>query len=92
MLHIDIPTLPEFKALAATRSDACVSIYVSTSPLAENAQANRIAFEDPPKEAEACAVHGGTGARRATGRSARRRAADRNPSLSIRMRPRHPFG
>jgi hypothetical protein len=51
MLHIDIPTLPEFKALAATRSDACVSIYVPTSPLAENAQANRIAFEDLAKEA-----------------------------------------
>jgi hypothetical protein len=37
MLHIDIPTL-EFKALAATTSDACVLIYVPTSPLAENAQ------------------------------------------------------
>src|ERR1700704_1622825 len=51
MLHIDIPTLAEFKALAATRSDACVSLYVPTSPLAEDAQANRIAFEDLAKEA-----------------------------------------
>jgi hypothetical protein len=92
MLHIDIPTLREFKALAATRSDACVSIYVPTSPLTENAQAHRFAFGDLPKEAETCAVHGGTVARRATGKSARWRAADRNPSLSIRMRPRHRFG
>jgi hypothetical protein len=51
MLHIDIPTLAEFKALAATRSDACVSLYVPTSPLAEDAQANRIAFEDLAKVA-----------------------------------------
>ncbi len=51
MLHIDIPTLPEFKALAATRSDACVSLYVPTSPLAEDTQANRIVFEDLAKEA-----------------------------------------
>src|SRR4030081_2013610 len=51
MLHIDIPTLAEFKALAATRSGACVSLYVPTSPLAKDAQANRIAFEDLAKEA-----------------------------------------
>jgi hypothetical protein len=51
MLHIDIPTLPEFKALAATRSDACISLYVPTSPLAEHTQANRITFEDLAKDA-----------------------------------------
>ena len=51
MLHIDIPTLAEFKALAATRNNACVSVYVPTSPLAEHARANRIAFEDLAKEA-----------------------------------------
>jgi hypothetical protein len=51
MLHIDIPTLAEFKALAATRNEACVSLYVPTSPLAEHADANRIAFEDLAKEA-----------------------------------------
>jgi hypothetical protein len=31
----------EFKALAAVRSDACVSIYVPTSPLPDHARANR---------------------------------------------------
>src|SRR5438270_630651 len=30
MLHVDIPTLAEFKALAA-KSDACVSLYLLTS-------------------------------------------------------------
>jgi hypothetical protein len=51
MLHIDIPTVAEFKALAAVRSDACVSIYVPTSPLSDHARANRIAFEDLAKDA-----------------------------------------
>jgi hypothetical protein len=51
MLNVDIPTLAEFKALAATRSDACVSLYVPTSPLGGQARANRIVFEDLAKEA-----------------------------------------
>jgi hypothetical protein len=51
MLDIDTPTLTEFKLLAAMRSDACVSVYVPTSPLHEHARANRIAFEDLAKEA-----------------------------------------
>jgi hypothetical protein len=33
MLYVDIPTLPEFKALATVRGDACVSIYLPTTPL-----------------------------------------------------------
>ena len=51
MLHIDIPTLAEFKALAAVKADACVSLYMPTSPLSEHVQANRIAFKDLAKEA-----------------------------------------
>lgn len=51
MLHIDIPTLPEFKVLAAIKSDACVSIYLPTSPLPEQARFNRIAFKDLAREA-----------------------------------------
>jgi hypothetical protein len=51
MLNIDIPTLAEFKLLASTRSDACISLYVPTSPLHEHARANRIAFEDLAREA-----------------------------------------
>jgi hypothetical protein len=33
MLYVDIPTLPEFKALATVRGDACVSIHLPTTPL-----------------------------------------------------------
>jgi hypothetical protein len=51
MLHIDIPTLEEFKALAATRGDVCVSLFVATSPFGDQAEANRVAFKDLAKEA-----------------------------------------
>jgi hypothetical protein len=51
MLHIDIPTLTEFKALAAMKNDMCVSLYLTTSPLSERIRANRIAFKDLAKEA-----------------------------------------
>jgi hypothetical protein len=51
MLHIDIPTLAEFKALAAMRADAFVSLYLPTSPLSEHVEANRIAFKALAKEA-----------------------------------------
>jgi hypothetical protein len=51
MLHIDIPTLAEFKALAAVKSDACISIYLPTSPLHDHARFHRIAFKDLAKEA-----------------------------------------
>ncbi len=51
MRHIDIPTLAEFKALAQTRGERCVSLYLQTSPLTEKSQANRIAFKDIAREA-----------------------------------------
>lgn len=51
MLHIDIPTLAEFKALAAIKSDACVSLYLPTSPLPHEARSNRVAFKDIAKAA-----------------------------------------
>jgi release factor family 11 len=46
MLHIDIPTPEEFKALAQIKGEACISLYLPVSPLAENIRANRIAFRD----------------------------------------------
>lgn len=49
MLYVDIPTLPELKALAVTRADPCVSIYLPTTPLTEDAQADRIAFKNLAK-------------------------------------------
>jgi hypothetical protein len=51
VLHIDIPTLSEFKALAAARSDACVSLYIPTSPVSDDEWSNRIAFKDLVHEA-----------------------------------------
>src|SRR6202045_1773444 len=50
MLHIDIPTLEEFKALAQIKGDTCVSLYLPTSPF-DNIRANRIAFRDLAREA-----------------------------------------
>ena len=51
MLHIDIPTLAEFKALAQVKGETCVSLYLPTSPLGDNAKFNRTAFKDIAKEA-----------------------------------------
>ena len=51
MLHVDVPSLEEFKTLALARDKASVSIYVPTSPSPADASANRIAFEDLAKEA-----------------------------------------
>jgi hypothetical protein len=41
MLYVDIPTLPEFKALAIVRGDACVSIYLPTTPLPHDSAVSR---------------------------------------------------
>ena len=46
MLRIDIPTLAEFKALAAIKGDTCVSLYVPTEPFRERQRQNRIALKD----------------------------------------------
>jgi hypothetical protein len=51
MLHIDIPTLEEFRALAQIRGEVCVSVYLPVSPLVNNIRANRIAFRDLAREA-----------------------------------------
>jgi hypothetical protein len=51
MLHIDIPTPEEFKALAQIKDDICVSLYLPTSSRVEDVRANRIAFRDLAREA-----------------------------------------
>ena len=51
MLYVDIPTLPEIRALIAARADACVSIYVSTTPQTQDVKASRIAFGNLTKSA-----------------------------------------
>ncbi len=44
MLHVDIPTQPEIRALFEARSDACVSIYLPTTPETQNVALSRISF------------------------------------------------
>lgn len=42
MLYIDLPTRPEFGTLFNLRADACVTIYLQTTPLTHEIQASRI--------------------------------------------------
>jgi hypothetical protein len=51
MLHIDIPTVAEFKDLAQLRARFCVSLYMPTSRVGEKADANRTLFKDLAKDA-----------------------------------------
>jgi len=44
MLHVDVPTRPEIRALIETRADACVAIYLQTTPLTQHVAGSRIAF------------------------------------------------
>ena len=51
MLYVDIPTLPEMRALYAIRADACVSIYLPTTPQTQHVKGARIAFGNQVKAA-----------------------------------------
>lgn len=51
MLHIDVPTREEFLDLNAVRGDACISIYMPTTPLTQDVQVERIQFGNHAKEA-----------------------------------------
>jgi hypothetical protein len=51
MLHVDIPTLSELRALVAVRGDACVSVYVSTTPQTQHVGGSRIALGNLVKDA-----------------------------------------
>jgi hypothetical protein len=51
MLHVDIPTHSEFKALRDIRSDACVSIYLKTTPLTQESDASRIELGNLARQA-----------------------------------------
>jgi hypothetical protein len=44
MLYVDIPTHPEIRALFEARADACVSIYLPTTPESQNVALSRISF------------------------------------------------
>ena len=51
MLYVDIPTQPEFRSLVSERADACVSIYLETTPLSQDAGAGRIELGNLAKQA-----------------------------------------
>jgi hypothetical protein len=51
MLHIDTPTVAEFRDLAQLRAEFCISLYMPTSRLGEKAESNRTLFKDLAKEA-----------------------------------------
>lgn len=53
MLYVDIPTRNEFSLLANQRADACVSIYLKTTPVTQGVQATRIEMGNLIKEAQA---------------------------------------
>lgn len=51
MLYVDIPTRSEFSTLVGARADACVSIYLKTTPLTQEISASRIEFANLIREA-----------------------------------------
>jgi len=51
MSHVDISTRSEFKSLYDVRSDACVSIYLRTTPLTQESDASRIELGNFAREA-----------------------------------------
>lgn len=53
MLHVDLPTRSDLENLVARREPACVSIYLPTTPLTQEAQADRIALGNLAREAQA---------------------------------------
>ena len=51
MLYVDIPTQREIKALNRRRADACVSIYLPTTPLTQHVVMSRTALGNLSKKA-----------------------------------------
>src|SRR5262245_54907738 len=64
MLHVDIPTRSEFKALRDVRGDACVSIYLRTTPLTQESDASRIELGNLARQAREQLVAENFGKRR----------------------------
>lgn len=51
MLHVDIPTRSEIVSLNKVRASACVSIYLGTTPLTQQADASRIELGNLARQA-----------------------------------------
>lgn len=66
MLYVDIPTPADISALAAARGETCVSIYLRTTPLTQQAQADRVELKNLARNAlEQVATAGADKQRRA---------------------------
>ncbi|HSE73662.1 MAG TPA: hypothetical protein VLB05_04055 [Dongiaceae bacterium] len=64
MLYVDIPTSADINALSSFRGEVCVSIYLRTTPLTQQAQADRIALKNLAKQAVQQLQAAGTDKRR----------------------------
>lgn len=51
MLHVDIPTAADLMNLASGRADICVSIYLRTTPVTQEAEGERIELKNLAKDA-----------------------------------------
>jgi hypothetical protein len=51
MLHLDVPTPRDLAALSEVRTDACVSIYLPTTPITQNIGGSRIELANLTKDA-----------------------------------------
>jgi hypothetical protein len=60
LLHLDIPSPAEIEAIAAHRGAPAVTIYRPTTPLTQDAQADRIALRNQLREAVAAMEEAGT--------------------------------
>ncbi len=64
MLYVDIPALSDLRKLNEVRADACVSLYVSTTPVTQDVEASRIEAGNLAKQAYAQLDAGGLDKRR----------------------------
>ncbi len=64
MLYVDIPTSADLADLSGVREDICVSIYLGTTPLSQDAGADRIELKNLSKEAIAQLESAGADKRR----------------------------
>ena len=51
MHHVDIPSMSDFNKLREVRADACVSIYLPTTPITSEIGASKIEYANQVKEA-----------------------------------------
>jgi hypothetical protein len=51
MLYVDIPSLADLKSLAEHRGDICVSIYLPTTPVSQEAAGDRIELKNLARQA-----------------------------------------